>query len=149
MNIKKVNIQDKKIITECERLLREFLNSEKKYDENYIEQKEIKSLENDLSDDNNILLSCGDNNVLGFLFGYVENRKSFVSDVAHISFLYVREEHRNKKIATNLIDEFIKMVKKKNVHIIEVRAWNKNFVAKKMYENHGFNINWCNYRKNI
>lgn len=39
MNIKKVNIQDKKIITECDRLLREFLNSEKKYDENYIEQK--------------------------------------------------------------------------------------------------------------
>ena len=57
MNIKKVNIQDKKIITECDMLLREFLNSEKKYDENYIEQKKIKSLENDLSDDNNILLS--------------------------------------------------------------------------------------------
>lgn len=29
MNIKKVNIQDKKIITECDMLLREFLNSEK------------------------------------------------------------------------------------------------------------------------
>lgn len=148
MDIKRLNFENKKLVKRCDELFLEFFKSEKEYDENYNIKENVNSFINDLLDENKILLAAIENNkVAGFLYGFIERKENFNSPVGHISFLYVDNEYRNKKIATNLIDKFIYELKKINIEIVEVKSFENNEVAKAIYLKYGFKPLWINYRK--
>lgn len=150
MKIQKLKIEDKQFVQQCDKLFLDFLDSEGKYDENYKKRENIKSFLNDLTDENNILLvAVEESKVLGFVYGYIENRKDGKLPVAHIAFVYVDLESRNRKIASNLIDKFLEELKCRQIQIVEVKSFESNEIAKKLYQKYGFNIIWSNYRKNI
>jgi ribosomal protein S18 acetylase RimI-like enzyme len=148
MNIQKLTFENKELVEECDKLLLKFLESEKKYDENYKEKEKNNSFLNDLLDENKILLvAIEKNNVLGFIYGLIENKTSLKLPVGHICFLYVDNEYRNKKIATSLIDAFLNELKKSNIEIVEVKSFENNEAAKALYIKYNFKPLWTNYRK--
>ncbi|MBQ8043542.1 MAG: GNAT family N-acetyltransferase [Clostridia bacterium] len=150
MNIQKLDIQDVKLVKQCDNMFVEFLDGEGKYDENYLKREQLNSFINDLNDSNNILfVAKQDETVIGFLYGYIEKRKGAKLPVAHLGFLYVNGEYRNRKVATKLIDTFIVYIKGLDIKIIEVKVFENNIAAKKLYDKYGFNALWSNYRKKI
>ena len=150
MDIQKLTIQDIELIKQCDKMFVEFLDSEGKYDYNYLKREQINSFANDLNDDNNILfVAKQDEKVIGFLYGYIEKRKSAKLPVAHIGFLYVRDEYRNRKVATKLIDTFFEYLKNIDIQIVEVKVFENNIAAKKLYDKYGFDILWSNNRMKI
>lgn len=150
MKIKKLTKTDKSLVEKCDKLFLEFLDSEGQYDYNYQKRENVNSFINDLSDKNNILLAATDeDNVLGFLFGFIEKKKSAKLPVAHLSFVYVDKTNRNKKIATTLIDAFMIELKNMNIEIVEVKCFENNEIAKSLYDKFEFNVLWSNYRKKI
>ena len=119
MNIQKLVIQDVKLVKQCDNMFVEFLDGEGKYDENYLKREQLNSFINDLNDSNNILfVAKQDETVIGFLYGYIEKRKGAKLPVAHLGFLYVNGEYRNRKVATKLIDTFIVYIKGLDIKII-------------------------------
>lgn len=150
MIVKKLTITDKDLVEKCDRLFLKFLDSEGKYDDNYLKREHVNSFINDLADQNNILLAATDTDVVfGFLFGFIEKKKNGKLPIAHLSFVYIDESHRNKKIATNLINTFLLELKSMNIEIIEVKCFENNEIAKNLYNKFGFNVLWSNYRKKI
>lgn len=148
MDIQKLTFEDKELIEECDKLFLKFLESEKTYDENYKTKETVNSFINDLLDENKILLAATENNnVLGFLYGFIENKISFLKPVGNICFLYVDDGYRNRKIATNLIDNFLNELKKLNIEIVEVKAFENNDAAKAIYLKYDFKPLLINYRK--
>lgn len=148
MNIQKLTFENKELVKECDKLFLKFLESEKKYDENYKEKEKTNSFINDLLDENKILLTAIEkNNVLGFLYGFIENKKNLKSPVGNICFLYVDNEYRNKKIATTLIDYLFNELKKMNIEIVEVKSFENNEAAKALYLKYDFKPVLINYRK--
>ncbi len=150
MNIKKLTIKDKEDITKVDNLFKKFLISESKYDVNYKIREDLKSFEKDLNNENNILIVCkNENDVVAFLFGYINQTKNEISKVAHLAFIYVEENFRNKKIASNLIDEFLSELKSKDIKFANVNTFYNNESAKRLYEKFGFTVNYINYKKEI
>jgi len=150
MDIQRLAIQDTDLIKKCDSMFKEFLDSEGKYDENYLKREELNSFTKELNNNNIILMVAKENNeVIGFLYGYIEAKKGTKIPVANLTFLYVREEHRNKKVATNLIDAFFEQLKEMDIRIVEVKTFENNTAARKLYAKYGFNVLWSNYRKNI
>ena len=64
---------------------------------------------------------------------------SIKREEAIIDGLYVLEEYRNKKIATNLINEAKKWCKDKNIDTISLNVLANNEIARKLYYKLGFN----------
>ena len=60
------------------------------------------------------------------------------SENAVIDALYVEECYRNKKIATTLITEIIKVINEKNIYKILINVMSDNIVAKNFYLSLGF-----------
>lgn len=150
MKIKKIINSDKNLIKQCDKLFIDFLESESKYDDNYLQRKDIKSFMDDLNDKNNILYSAiEDEKVIGFLFGYIKKLKAEINPVAHLCFLYVDPKYRNKKIATNLINIFLKEIKSRNINNIDVKVYSNNREALKLYKNLGFDPFLENLRKEV
>lgn len=148
MNIQKLTFENKELVKECDKLFFKFLESEKKYDENYKDPEKINSFINDLLDENKILLiAIEKNNVLGFLYGFIENKENLKSPIGNICFLYVDNEYRNKKIATTLIDYFFNELKKMNIEIVEVKSFENNEAAKALYLKYDFKPVLIKYRK--
>ena len=127
----------------------EFLDSEGKYDDNYLKRENIPSFLGDLENENNILLCGIQSGVVAFLYGYIEKKKGMQEEVGHITFIYVKEEYRKKKIATELIKEYMQILTKKNIQIIEVKSYVNNMAANRLYSKFGFDELWTNYRKRI
>jgi ribosomal protein S18 acetylase RimI-like enzyme len=150
MDIKRITINDKIDIKVVDRLFKKFLISESKYDENYKIREDLKSFEQDLNNENNIILTCKkDNDVVAFLYGYINQTKNELLPVAHLAFIYVEEEFRCKKIASNLINEFLNELKNRKIEFVEVNAFFNNGPAIRLYEKYGFCANYINYRKKI
>lgn len=150
MEIQRLTIQDTELIKQCDSMFREFLDSEGKYDENYLKRDELNSFAKDLNGENIILIVAKENDkALGFLYGYIESKKGKKLPVANLTFLYVNNEYRNKKIATNLIDAYLEQLKAMSITIVEVKTFENNTAARKLYAKYGFEILWSNYRKNI
>ncbi len=141
---------DLEYVSQCDCLLADFFKSEANYDSNYLIQDKLKSLLNDLEDNNNILLAAIDETrVVGFLFAYINKLKTDILPVAHIAFVYVDTQHRKKGIATQLITTLFKQLEKRNIDIVEVKAFNDNIAATNLYEKFGFDVLWVNYRRKI
>ena len=133
MKIKKIIKSDKNLVEQCDKLFIDFLKSESKYDDNYLERKQLKSFLDDLNDENNILYSAiEDEIVVGFLFGYINKLKSEINPVAHLCFLYVDLKYRNKKIVTNMINVFLKEIKLRDIKNIDVKVYSNNIEALKL-----------------
>lgn len=150
MIIERIYKEDKKLVEQCDRILVEFLDEEGKYDANYLKRDKLNSFSNDLEEENNILLVVReDEKVYGFLFGHTNKNKSFKEKVANLSYIYIDKLHRNQKYATKLIQYYIDILKEKNINIIDVKCFENNSIAMKLYKKIGFNPLWINLRKEI
>ena len=83
------------------------------------------------------------------MFAYINKLKTDILPVAHIAFVYVDTQHRKKGIATQLITTLFKQLEKRNIDIVEVKAFNDNIAATNLYEKFGFDVLWVNYRRKI
>lgn len=150
MQIQRLNIDDKGLVKQCDKLMLKFLDGEAIYDENFLKRDKLNSFINDIDNENNILLVANQNEtVLGFLYGYIEKANNNIQEVAHLGYIYVEKEYRNNKLATMLIDEFISQIKNKGIEFIEVKCFKNNEIANSLYTKYGFNVLWSNYRKRI
>ena len=112
MDIQRLTIGNLELIKQCDNMFIDFLDSEEKYDENYLKREKINSFANDLNSENNLLFVAKEQEkAVVFLYGYIEKRNSAKLPVAHLSFLYVNSEYRNRKIATQLIENFLEYLK--------------------------------------
>lgn len=147
MEIEKVTDANKQYIKYCDKLFEEFLESEQKYDTN-VASFIPKSFENDIYKDNVIMyIAKAQDEVIAFLYGFIQDTGKIKLPIAHLTFIYVVEKYRNKKVATDLINSFCQEIKDKNIEIIEVKSFNQNEAANKLYEKLGFKPLWTNYRK--
>ena len=103
---------------------------------------------NDLEDEKKVIYVAIENDcVQGFLYGYLSKSKNEKEEVAHLCFLYVDEEHRNKNIATNLVRSFLEYIDSLNIKIVDLKVYNENKIALKLYEKFSFKPLWSNLRK--
>lgn len=150
MLVKRLGIDDVELVKQCDRLFVKFLDSEGIYDDNYQKREILNSFLKDLDSETNMLLATVENDkVLAFLYGYIENKKGMKEPVAHLTFIYVDENYRKQNIATNLINEYLGILKENNISIVEVKSYKENIAANKLYDKFGFNELWTNYRKII
>lgn len=71
---------------------------------------------------------CEDTNeIVGYIYCKLDNEK------AKIDALYIEESYRNKKIATTLIENFIKYCKNNNINEITINVLENNIKAKNLY----------------
>lgn len=145
---KRLGLEDKELVKQCDKLFLKFLDSEGKYDYNYQKRENINSFLGDLEDENNVLLTVIKNDkVVAFLYGYIESKKGMKEPVAHLTFIYVDNDYRKQNIATNLIEEYLRILKVNNIQIVEVKSYKDNSVANSLYNKFGFKELWTNYRK--
>lgn len=138
-------IMDENDSKKCDELLTKLINDETKYDDKLDKNIIINNYFcNIIKNDLNILLGYKINNeIVAYLFlkkidnGYL------------IDGLYVEEEYRNKRIATSLIEEALKILKSKSISNIEINVMFKNKTALKLYKKLGFTELRINLRKEI
>ena len=80
----------------------------------------------------NWLIYETDNKIVGFL-----NYDS-IYDKAEIEYIYVDPLYRNKNIATNLLNEMIRLLDECNINSITLEVRSDNTSAIKFYEKNGF-----------
>ena len=83
-------------------------------------------------------LDVFNNEIVGYLFGYIINDYINLKPVAKLDALFVKNAYRNMKIATKLIEEFKKWCQENNATYINVSVWSDNIVAKHLYMKQGF-----------
>lgn len=84
---------------------------EKKYDENINEKCTVRSFYENFYDNKDICLYVAkyENEIIGYIYGYIQNNGDTVKNtVCTLDALYVLEEYRNKGVATELVNSFIK-----------------------------------------
>lgn len=141
MIIKKVDTINEAI--ECDKLLTKLVNTERKYDTNiktdYIVHKYFENIYNNKN--NCLLIAKEDNNLtIGYAFCKIITNDDgpHINHIALIDGLYVNEEHRNKGIATKLIEECKTWAIEAGASIIELNVMSDNINAINLYENIGF-----------
>ena len=150
MLVKRLGVKDKELVKQCDELFIKFLDSEGEYDYNYKKRTNLNSFLCDIEEESNMLLvAIKDDKVLAFLYGYIEIKKRMKEPVAHLAFIYVDEGYRKQNIATNLINEYIKILKEKSIPNIEVKSYKRNIAANRLYNKFGFDELWVNYRKRL
>ena len=122
----------------CDTLLTKLIQDEKKYDSTIDEKFVVKDyFKNIIQDEKNILLCYEeDNKILGYTFLKpieVNKEHAYI-----INGIYVEEEYRKRGIATKLIEESLKILKEKNIKIIDINAFCKNEAAMNLYKKFGF-----------
>lgn len=76
------------------------------------------------------ILYIDDNSIIGFL------NYSIIYERAELNYIFVKESHRNKKVASKLLNNMINNCKSCDNITLEVRK--SNYVAIKLYTNYGF-----------
>ena len=117
------------------------IRDEKKYDSNINDNIIVNYYYETIIDkENNYLLVAEvNNNIVGYLYGYIENNGDVcIKKVSVIDALFVMEEYRSNGIANRLIDEFKKISKDNDVRYIEIKACNGNEKAISLYKRCGF-----------
>jgi len=103
-----------------------------------------------INKDNVILVYEIDKKIVGFIYGYIDSTNKVKTDVeSYIEYLYVDTEYRDRGIGTNLINEFIKLVKEKGTKYIKIENMIANKKTQKLYNNLGFDIYIEERRKSI
>ncbi len=138
MIIRKAIYDDVKKLNELLTLL---IQDEKQYDEGINDNFVVTNMyENYIEDKTKLILVAEeDNNIVGYLYGKLEESdETYKYKVAILDALYVIEEYRQKGIADSLINEFKNWAKLNNVNLLKVNVCSKNIKAKKLYEKHNF-----------
>jgi ribosomal protein S18 acetylase RimI-like enzyme len=141
MIIKKVdNIKD---AIECNKLLTNLINNERKYDTNIKSDYIVnKYFENIYANKNNCLFIAKDNNnlVIGYAFCKMitSDDGPYINHIALIDGLYVNQEYRQQGVATKLIEECKTWAIEAGATIIELNVMSENINAINLYENIGF-----------
>lgn len=137
-NIRKCSYDD---ALAANNLLTKLIADEKQYDDNINENCVVKSLYEKFYNNNDICLYAAkyNNIVVGYIYGYLQNNGDCKNNaVCTLDALYVLKEYRNNGIATELINSFIKWVKNKDAHYIDLKVCNLNEEAIKLYKKFKF-----------
>ena len=116
-------------------LLTKLIVDEKKYDRNINEKCIVSSLyEKFYNDDNVCLLVAKTNeNIIGYLYGYIEdNDSSVIRKVSKLDALFVLEDFRGHKVASKLL--FKKWSYEKGAKYVELTVCIGNKQAAGLYE---------------
>ena len=125
------NVEDCSIL---DTMLTKLIMDERKYDKSIDKNFKVQNFYQNVLGKNNIIYLCEEENkIIGYDYAII-NSKNAVIDA-----LYVEECYRNKKIATTLITEIIKVINEKNIHKILINVMSDNIVAKNFYLSLGFN----------
>lgn len=122
-------------------LLTKLIEDEKQYDENINEMCDVKSLYEKFYDNKDICLYAAkyQNKIIGYIYGYIQNNGDAKKNiVCTLDALYVLEEYRNKGVATELVNSFIKWSRNKGAHYIELKVCNLNKEAINLYKKFDF-----------
>lgn len=102
------------------------------------------------TDDNIELVAVVDSEVVGYtlinkLYDVIRN-----CYYAHINYVCVLKEYRNKGIATKIFDEVFSICKKEEIKYLELTSNSSRVAAHSLYKNLGFNIRETDvFRKEI
>ena len=130
MTFRFANVEDCSIL---DTMLTKLIMDERKYDKSIYKNFKVQNFyQNVLGKNNIIYLSEEENKIIGYVYAIIN------SENAVIDALYVEECYRNKKIATTLITEIIKVINEKNIYKILINVMSDNIVAKNFYLSLGF-----------
>lgn len=133
----------------CDNLLTKLIQDECKYDSSIEKNFVVKNyFINIIKKKSNILLCYEENNIIkGYI--YLKPIKNNDLNGYLIDGLYVDIVYRNKGIATKLITEAIKIIKKTKTDFIDINVLANNKIAWNLYKSFGFNEFKINLRKII
>jgi ribosomal-protein-alanine N-acetyltransferase len=86
---------------------------------------------------NLFLVAVNDNEIVGYSVGEVESRGKN-GKAGHIMNVAVKKQFRNKGIATSLMDELERRIKKQGVQISYLEVRISNVIAQELYKNRGY-----------
>lgn len=131
MTFRFANVEDCSIL---DTMLTKLIMDERKYDKSIDKNFKVQNFYQNVLGKNNIIYLCEEENkIIGYVYTIIN------SENAVIDALYVDECYRNKKIATTLVTEIIKVINEKNIHKILINVMSDNIVAKNFYLSLGFN----------
>ena len=131
MTFRFANVEDCSIL---DTMLTKLIMDERKYDKSIDKNFKVQNFYQNVLGKNNIIYLCEEENkIIGYVYTIIN------SENAVIDALYVEECYRNKKIATTLITEIIKVINEKNIYKILINVMSDNIVAKNFYLSLGFN----------
>lgn len=138
MNIRNANINDTK---KCDELLTKLIQDERQYNENINPNFVVNGwYETKVNKDNVCLLVLeDDDNIVGFIYGFLEDLTLNIEPEAILDALYIDDNYRKKGYGEKLINSFLTWCKNKNVKFITVGVLNKNYAASTLYKKIGFN----------
>lgn len=138
MIIRKAKMEDAK---ELNHLLTLLIQDEKKYDPNINDTFVVTNMyENYVEDGNKCLLVAEkQEEILGYLYGYKKKKdETTILPEVKLDALYVKEKYRHQGVADALLVSFKNWAKEQNVKSVDVRVWNENTNAKRLYTKHQF-----------
>ncbi len=107
-----------------------------------------KEFDKNLSSKSCLILVVEENkNLIGYMHGTFF--KNAYSNGGYIEDIFVLKEFRKKKIATKLINEFIKILKQKKYKRIQLSVNSKNTRAIKLYKKLGFELYHYDFKKEL
>ena len=122
-------------------LLSLLIQDERKYDDNISPFLFITDYyRNFIGKDNNYFYVYEVNNeIVGYVYAKIKNDPTVKNKCAIIDALFIKEEYRNQKIASQLLDKVIAKIKENDISLIEISVMYENKIAKHLYESKGFN----------
>ena len=134
--IRQATINDSK---ELDNLLTLLIQDERKYDNSINKDFVVKDYyKNYLLNNKYVYVAEINNNIIGFIDSFFINDNVAKTKVK-IKALFVKDEYRNNKIATSLINKVIEIAKDNNCDNIEINVIKDNEVAKALYNKLKFN----------
>lgn len=131
MTFRFANVEDFSIL---DTMLTKLIMDERKYDKSIDKNFKVQNFYQNVLGKNNIIYLCEEENkIVGYVYVIIN------AEDAVIDALYVDECYRNKKVATTLVTEIIKVINEKNIHKILINVMSDNIVAKNFYLSLGFN----------
>lgn len=152
MNIRKVKIED---YEEVVKLYKELWDAEKIFDLNMkqeykVSDKQKKIIQKRIKSRKSIFLVAEENKkVVGLIDGYIIEDSNYIEKVGYLDNLCVSKNNRKQGISTKLIEEFIKIMKRKNVSYLKLNAFENNTPAINLYKKLGFEEHSIYYTKKI
>ena len=133
-----IRVLDEKRATICDELLTKLIMEEKQYDTSVSDSFKVTNyFKNIIKNTNNYLMCYEEDNIIkGYI--YLKEIKDDNKVGYLVDGLYVREEERNKKIATSLINESLKILNNLKIDFIDINVIANNLIAKNIYKKFGF-----------